>query len=161
MLYDSQQQTYHKHKRRYNMLTVIIQFFTVFTCAIFCGAALYITFVEHPARLSCGTEIALLQWAPSYQRATIMQATLAISGFIFSLVTWLITANNFWLFGGVLLGLVVPYTLISIMPINKRLLCRDLDKKSEKARYLLKKWGYMHIVRSLLSTTALVIFLLA
>ncbi len=47
-------------------------------CSLFAGAAVYITFVEHPARLSCGTEIAARQWAPSYKRATVMQVPLAV-----------------------------------------------------------------------------------
>jgi hypothetical protein len=42
-------------------------------CAgLFCGAALYVNFVEHPARMSYGPELALREFAPSYQRATIM-----------------------------------------------------------------------------------------
>ena len=44
-------------------------------CAgLFAGAAIYIKAVEHPARLSCGSEIALREFAPSYHRATVMQA---------------------------------------------------------------------------------------
>jgi hypothetical protein len=44
-------------------------------CAgLFSGAALYVNLVEHPARMSCGPEIALREFAPSYRRATIMQS---------------------------------------------------------------------------------------
>src|SRR5262245_10411248 len=34
--------------------------------------------VEHPARMSCGPELALREFAPSYQRATIMQVPVAV-----------------------------------------------------------------------------------
>ena len=44
---------------------------------IFAGAAIYVSTVEHPARVSCGTEIALREFAPSYRRGSIMQASLA------------------------------------------------------------------------------------
>ena len=51
------------------------------SCAgLFAGAAIYINAVEHPARLSCGNEIALREFAPSYRRATVMQASLAVVG---------------------------------------------------------------------------------
>ena len=56
----------------------LIELIAVLACTLFSGAALYITAVKHPARLSCGTEIALTQWAPSYKRATVMQASLAV-----------------------------------------------------------------------------------
>jgi hypothetical protein len=52
------------------------------SAGIFAGAAIYINAVEHPARLSCGTELAVREFVPSYRRATVMQATLAITGCI-------------------------------------------------------------------------------
>ena len=50
-------------------------------CAgLFAGAAIYVNAVEHPARLSCGVDVALREFAPCYRRATVMQASLAIAG---------------------------------------------------------------------------------
>lgn len=46
--------------------------------ALFTGAAVYITLVEHPVRMNCSTEVAIAQWRPSYHRATRMQASLAV-----------------------------------------------------------------------------------
>lgn len=60
----------------------------VLLCTLFTGAAIYINLVEHPARLSCGTEAAARQWAPSYRRATIMQATLAMLAAVTGVLTW-------------------------------------------------------------------------
>ncbi len=48
--------------------------------ALFTGAAVYVTLVEHPVRLACSNEIAVTQWRPSYHRATVMQASLAVAG---------------------------------------------------------------------------------
>jgi hypothetical protein len=36
----------------------IPEFIAVLACALFTGAAVYITFIEHPARMQCGVEIA-------------------------------------------------------------------------------------------------------
>jgi hypothetical protein len=45
-------------------------------CAgLFAGAAIHIIAVEYPARMSCGNDVALHEFAPSYRRATVMQAS--------------------------------------------------------------------------------------
>ncbi len=62
-----------------------------------------------------------------------------------------------WLAGGLLLGAVIPFTLIVILPTNKRLLDPSLDKDSQLAEQLLQRWATLHAVRSALS---LLVFLL-
>jgi len=141
-------------------LRTSMEFFATFASAIFAGAAVYINLVEHPARMSCGTELAATQWAPSYQRATFMQVPLAAISFICSLVAWLSGSNILWLVGGLLQIMVVPFTLIVIMPTNHRLESPTLDKRSEETQRLLQRWNWLHGVRTLLSVAALVIFLL-
>lgn len=56
-----------------------VEFIATITAAIFAGAALYVKLVEHPARRMLDTKSAALQLAPSYRRATWMQAPLALS----------------------------------------------------------------------------------
>src|ERR687895_48689 len=88
---------------------------------LFSGAAIYINAVEHPARLSCGTELAVREFAPSYHRATVMQASLAVAGCATGLASaWLL--RDAWLaLAAVLLGAVVPFTLVVILPTNRQL----------------------------------------
>jgi len=136
-----------------------MQFIATLACALFSGAAIYINLVEHPARMSCGTAAAIAQWAPSYRRATWMQAPLALVGFVSAVIAWLAGASVAWLIGGVLLGLVVPVTLVVIMPTNQRLLSADLDKQSDEARKLLNHWNALHGIRTALSIAALLFFL--
>jgi len=62
------------------------QLIATLCAAIFTGAAIYINLVEHPARMSLGTAVALAEWKPSYHRATLMQAPLAIVGLAAALV---------------------------------------------------------------------------
>jgi hypothetical protein len=71
----------------------------VLACSLFAGAAVYINAVEHPARLSCGTEIAATQWAPSYRRATVMQAFLALAATVAGLARWWTDGGVAWLRG--------------------------------------------------------------
>jgi hypothetical protein len=124
-------------------------------CAgLFAGAAIYITAVEHPARLACGTALALRQFAPSYQRATVMQASLAVVGLLAALGAWWRTGHAALLAGGLLLGAVVPFTLLVILPTNRQLLASSLDPESALASELLQRWGTLHVVRSVLGALA-------
>jgi hypothetical protein len=141
-------------------LQACMKILTILSCGIFAGAAIYSNLVEHPARMSCGISLAMREWAPSYKRGAAMQAPLAVLGFVFALTAWFAGAGLWWLIGGVLLGLVVPFTLVVIMPTNKRLSASTLDAGSDETRHLLERWNRLHAVRSLLSLTALVIFLL-
>ena len=137
----------------------IAEFIAVLACALFTGAAVYINLVEHPARMECGVEIAATEFSPSYRPATVMQATLAAVGLVSSIAAWLAGAGFWWLIAGVLLGSVIPFTLIVILPTNKRLLSPTLDKRSVEAERLLARWGRLHAVRSVLSALALLLLL--
>jgi len=139
----------------------IVTLVATLACVLFAGAAIYINLVEHPARLSCGTEIAARQWAPSYQRATVMQASLAVVAGVAGLVRWLQSSHAFWLWGAVAILAVVPVTLVVIFPTNKRLLESGRDVGSDETRALLVTWGRLHAIRSVLGLTASVLFILA
>ena len=47
-----------------------LQLLATLSAGLFAGAAIYITFVEHPARMQCGTGLAVTEFGPSYKRAT-------------------------------------------------------------------------------------------
>ena len=64
-----------------------------------------------------------------------------------------------WLIAGALLGSVIPLTLFVILPTNRLLLSPTLDRQSVDAERLLKRWGALHAVRSVLSAVALMLFL--
>jgi Domain of unknown function (DUF1772) len=128
---------------------------------LFAGAALYITAVEHPARMSCGTEVALREFAPSYKRATVMQAALAVIGCLTGLGAAWQGESPMVAAGALLLGAVVPFTLIVIFPTNARLLDPALDPRSTEASQLLRRWGQLHAVRTVLSTLSFLILLVA
>jgi uncharacterized membrane protein len=131
------------------------------SAGLFAGAAVYINLVEHPARVECGTEVALKEFAPSYRRATVLQVSLAALGFTSAIVAWFNSGSVWWLVGGVTLGSVIPFTLVVIFPTNKRLLDPSLDKKSDVANALLARWATLHAVRSILSLVAFIIFIVS
>ena len=140
-------------------MLAIVEFIAVLSCTLFTGAAIYINFVEHPARMGCDTETAATVWAPSYKRATFMQAPLAILSMLAGVATWLLGGGLMRLIGAVFIGLVVPFTFLAIMPTNHKLLAPGRDLSSSETRALLERWGRLHAVRSALGFSASVIFL--
>jgi hypothetical protein len=133
----------------------------VLSCTLFTGAALYIAAVEHPARLSCGTEIAATQWAPSYKRATVMQASLAAAAGLLGLIRAALGGGPMWIWAAILILAVVPFTLVVIRPTNNRLLDPQRDRRSAETLTLLRTWGRLHAIRTLLSLVASVVFVWA
>ena len=139
---------------------MLFELLAIVCAGLFAGAALYITFVEHPARLECGTALAATEFGPSYRRATVMQASLAAGGLVAATVAWAQGRGAEVLLGGLLLGIVVPFTLLVILPTNQRLLRPDLDRGSAEARYLLERWGRLHAVRSGTSTIGFLVMVI-
>jgi hypothetical protein len=136
----------------------VVEFIAVLTAAIFAGAALYINLVEHPARMLLETRSAALQWAPSYRRATWMQAPLALVSLGSGLLSWWLGGGAAWAIGALLIGAVVPVTLLIIMPTNKLLLEPARDLATPQTRALLQKWAKLHAIRSALSLLAAAVY---
>jgi hypothetical protein len=136
-----------------------LEFVATVSAALFAGAALYITVAEHPARMSLETRMAALQWAPSYKRATWLQAPLAIVSLLAGAAVWLCGGGIGWLVAAIFIGAVVPFTVIVIMPTNHKLLAPDRDLSSDQTRELLVRWGNLHAVRTILSLASTLTYL--
>jgi len=143
------------------MTPQFIEMIAVLACTLFAGAAVYITAVEHPARLSCGVEAAVAEWAPSYKRATVMQVPLALIAGLFGIVRGTQGGGPLWLWAALLILAVVPFTLLAIRPTNNRLLDRRRDRRPDETLRLLKTWGHLHAVRGVLSIAASMLFVWA
>ena len=139
---------------------MILELIATFCTAIFAGAAIYINLVEHPARMECGTPAAVREWRPSYRRATLMQASLALAAVLGSLGAWVLGRGLTVLLAGACIGFVIPFTLIVIYPTNRQLEDPNLDLTSLSTATLLSQWNRLHAVRSGAGIVALVILLL-
>jgi uncharacterized membrane protein len=137
----------------------VLQIVATLCAALFAGAALYINVAEHPARMTLDTRQAALQWAPSYKRATGMQAPLALLSLIAGTGAWLAGGGAGWLVAALLIGAVVPFTFVVILPTNQALLAPDRDLASPETRALLERWVRLHAVRTALSLAATAAYL--
>lgn len=127
----------------------------IFTSS-FCSCCLYISLIEHPARMLCSPGAALKQWQHSYPRAATLQVGSLILGTIFLILSFFSNKNPIWLFAALLLFISFPYTTIFLMPINKQLSKMEDEKLAIE---LLNKWGKGHFFRGVFSLLSLLIIL--
>lgn len=129
--------------------------------ALFTGAAIYINVAEQPARLSLDDRALLAEWKPSYKFGLRMQASLAVIGGVLGVAAWLASSDWRWLLGAAVLLANWPYTLLGIMPTNRRIEAITPAQAGPEARRLIEHWGSLHGVRSALGAAATLIFLWA
>ena len=63
----------------------------------------------------------------------------------------LLTQHWLWLLGGILVGAVVPFTLVFAMSTNRLLLDESKHLDAHALESLLAKWARLHAVRTVLS----------
>jgi uncharacterized membrane protein len=140
---------------------MLIGLLALITAALFAGAALYINLVEQPARLALDDAALLTEWKPAYKRGTMMQAPLALAGFVFGAIAWWQSRDGLWIAGALLMLANWPVTYFAIMPTNRRLTALDRANTVGEARALVERWGLLHGIRTALSAAAVAVFALA
>jgi hypothetical protein len=129
--------------------------------AVFSGAALYISVAEQPARLGLDDHSLLTEWKPSYKHGLAMQAPLAVLGFLLGLAAWWQAEHVGWVIGALLMIVNWPVTFFAIMPTNNRLMATDPAVAGPESRAMIKRWGSLHAVRTVLGFAASLAFLWA
>jgi hypothetical protein len=90
-----------------------------------------------------------------------MQASLALASALFGLLAFWLTRDWRWFAGAVLIFANWPYTLLAILPVNKRLEATPPDGANAQTRILIETWGRLHAVRSALGAAATLTYLWA
>jgi hypothetical protein len=138
---------------------MLLGLLALIVAALFTGAAFYINFAEQPARLKLGDHALLAEWKPAYERGFIMQASLAVIGFLLGAGAWWQTGTPLFLIGGLVILANWPWTLLVIKPVNDALMTTPPDQAGPEARALIEKWGMLHAFRTGFGALAVVLFL--
>jgi hypothetical protein len=136
-----------------------LQFIAIMCSALFAGAALYISLVKHPARMNAGISVALQEFRPSYRRAAVFQIIMAVVACVSSFALSLFTSQWIWFLGGGMTGLMLPFTVIFIMPTNHILVDPHSSLNEYDAQKLLDRWGRLHLIRTVAGMIGFVILL--
>jgi hypothetical protein len=139
---------------------MILETLALLSGALFTGGALYVSLVEQPARMGLEARAAAEEFRLSYRRAAPWQAATAVTCALSGVLASVSGRSWCWAAGGLLVGLAVPFTLIVILPTNKRLLGPEAADDGER-RTLLTRWARLHWIRSALGTLGLVVLVRA
>ena len=124
------------------------------TAAAFTGAAIYINFAEQPARINLDPNALLAEWKASYALGRTMQASLAAISAGFGALAFLVVYDWRWLVGAALIFANWPYTLLVIMPLNKKIQATPDGHAYAATRRLIEQWARLHATRSVLGLAA-------
>ena len=128
--------------------------------AAFSGAAIYINFVEQPARLALDDDALLKEWRPSDRRGFAMLASLALISAVLGLATYFETQDLRWLIGAIVVIASWPYTFFAMVPMNNRILSLSASEPGS-ARDLVRSWGLLEYGQTAIGLVACGAFLWA
>ena len=96
----------------------------------------------------------------SSRKVNVRRAPAIVGGF-FGVVAFFSTSEWGWLLGAVVLLINWLYTIVVMMPVNRRLMNTLPGAATAETRRMIGRWGLFHAGRSALGLAAALIFLLA
>jgi len=90
-----------------------------------------------------------------------MQSTLAVAAGVLGIIALFYDFRWQYLVGSIFILANWPFTLGVIMPINRALQATEPENANDETRRLIRSWGRLHAVRSLLGIVATVFFVWA
>jgi hypothetical protein len=126
--------------------------------AAFAGAAVYVNWVEQPARLALDDEALLSEWGPSDSRAVALLLAFALAAAVGGFIAYFETEDVRYVFGALIAISSWPYAFVVMAPLNNQILAlRGTDVGA--ARALVRQWGYIEVGFAAIGVVAVAVFL--
>lgn len=117
--------------------------FALVAGSLLVGAALYINFVEQPARLALDDRAMTREWITSNRRGLILLTAFAVPSAILAYVQFGLTGDVRWLIGGIVILASWPYAYFVVIPVSVWLWTLPPDAPGSPVRSLVRKWGML------------------
>ena len=128
--------------------------------AAFAGAAVYVIWVEQPARLALDEEALLSEWTPSDRRGVALLAAFALAAAVAGFIAYFESEDVRWVFGALIVISSWPYAFFVMAPLNNQILSlRGHDVAA--ARALVRQWGMVESGFAAIGILAVAMFLWA
>lgn len=131
----------------------------LFCCALFAGAATYVSLVEHPAMEEGGTELADAYILASHPRPAIFQASFGVVGALAGILAGLAGGAIWWLAAGAILGAAALLQLFAVLPLTRRLDEIDLRADPKGALLVISRLTKLHAGLTLAALVALALLI--
>lgn len=115
------------------------------------GIALTATVIVHPILVIAKKVTAIEVFKPFFDKTHVWVLVLSIIVTVLALVYSIMTGNWWWFGISMLMHLNGPYTIFFMMPLNRRLMDENVDPLSEQTASDIKKWGGLHLIRTVLN----------
>jgi hypothetical protein len=126
--------------------------------AAFAGAAIYVAWVEQPARMALEDAALLSEWGPSDSRGVALMLAFALAGAVAGFVAYFETQDVRWVFGALIVVSSWPYAFFVMAPLNNQILgLRGRDVSA--ARALVRQWGHVESGFAAIGVFAVAMFL--
>ncbi len=126
--------------------------------AAFSGAAIYVNWVEQPARLALDEEALLSEWGPSDSRAVALLLAFALAAAVTGFIAYFEMQDVRYVFGALIAISSWPYAFFVMAPLNNQILALH-GADVGAARALVRQWGYVEAGFAAIGVSAVAMFL--
>ena len=112
------------------------------------GIALTSSIIVHPILKMISRTAAIEVFKPFFDKTHKVVLYMSIIVSLLALALSIATENWWWFGISLLMHLNGPYTIFTMMPLNRRLMEEDVDPNSDQTKNDLLKWGSLHAVRT-------------